>query len=117
MAEESDAETVLDLLGDPTVRAILVATNPGPVSAREIAEDLAVAPSTVYRHLDDLHDAGFLVEQIEIEADGSHDHVYRTNVDRVEVAVDEAGFDVRVQVSRSPSERFAQMWDDIRQGT
>lgn len=117
MDEESDADAVLDLLGDRTVRSILMAASLGQRSARAIAAEMDVAPSTVYRHVGDLTDANLLVERTKIEADGSHHGVYTTNVERVAVEFDSDGFHVRVHVSQTPSEQFARLWDDIREGT
>jgi len=114
VVENSNEERVLDLLGDHTTREILTAAYPGPVSAHVIAEHCGVAPSTVYRHVDDLRDANLLVERTKIERDGSHHSLYETNLDHVGVDLDPGGFAVSVQVSRPPPERFVRMWSDIR---
>lgn len=114
MVVDQDGERVLDLLGDRTTREILAAAYPGPASATAIAEACDVAPSTVYRHIDDLTDANLLVEQTKIERDGSHHSRYEANLDHVGVDLDRSGFAVTVQVSRPPPERFARMWSDIR---
>ncbi|MFB6172431.1 MAG: ArsR/SmtB family transcription factor [Haloarculaceae archaeon] len=111
----TDLDEVLDLLGDRTVRAILVAATGEPRSAAEIAEACDIDPSTVYRHVDDLVAAGLLAEQTEIESDGSHHSLYETALDHLYVYLAADGFDGRIQVSQTPSERFTQIWDDIRQ--
>lgn len=114
MAERTDDVRVLDLLGEATARAILTAAYPEPASARAIAEDLDVAPSTVYRHVDRLVAADLLVERTKIERDGSHHGLYETNLDQVRIDLDGEGFVVTVTVSRPPAEQFAKIWTDMR---
>ncbi|MFB6130004.1 MAG: ArsR/SmtB family transcription factor [Salinigranum sp.] len=116
MAGDWDDLPVLDLLGDRTVRAILVVAQEQPRPVKEIAEACDVAPSTIYRHVDDMLAADLLVERTKVETDGSHHSVYEANVDHVDVDLARDGFVIEVQASQSPSERFTRIWDDIRKG-
>lgn len=116
MSSSIELETVLDLLGDRTVRRILIAAVSEPCSARDIAEALDVAPSTVYRHVDDLLEADLLAEQLKLEPDGSHHRLFVTRLEHVDIDLEPDGFTVRVGITQTPSERFAHVWDTIRQG-
>jgi len=111
-----ELETVLDLLGDRTVRRILLAVIDEPRSAREIADRLDVAPSTVYRHVDDLLEADLLAEQLKLDPDGNHHRQFTTRLEHVDIDLDADGFSVRIGFAQTPSERFAHVWDTIRQG-
>jgi len=69
----------------------------------------------VYRHVDDLIEVSVLVEETEIESDGSHHSVYVENIEPIDVDGDADGFEVAVRQSKDPSERVAQMWKTIRE--
>jgi len=61
----SNAERVLDALGDPTRRLVLKRMREGTRSVREIADGLSVSRPAVSQHLKVLKSAGLAVARIE----------------------------------------------------
>lgn len=110
-----DGLTLLEVLGDTYVQAILAATSRGPRSAKELGEEIDANLSTIYRRVDEMLEYGLLVERTRIVDDGSHHSVYVANVERVAVDIDDGEFSVRMEVNESPAERFTRIWDDIRE--
>jgi DNA-binding transcriptional ArsR family regulator len=53
-------EAVLDVLGDPTRRAIVVRLRSGPCAVVDLADELPVSRPAVSQHLRVLHDAGLV---------------------------------------------------------
>ncbi len=58
--EAADHDQVLDALGDPSRRAILLALKPGPRSVAELAAELPVTRPAVSQHLKVLLAAGLV---------------------------------------------------------
>lgn len=109
-----DPDTVFTLFGDEYVRIIVRAASRKPMSVKELSEECDSALSTVYRRVDDLVDAGVLLERTKIEPDGSHHAVYETQLDELRVRVADGEMNVALAVKRDPAEQFTRMWENIR---
>lgn len=114
MAEAPDPETLLDLFGDEYVRTIVRAASREPMSVKELSEECGSARSTVYRRVDDLVDAGVLLERTRLEAGGSHHSVYETSLETLTVSVEDGRYEVDLEGVADPAERFTSMWRDLR---
>lgn len=114
MQEPPDPDRMLTLLGDEYVRTILKTASEEPRSVNALSEACDSALSTVYRRVDDLVEAGVLVEATQVEADGSHHHVYETQLDSLTVTIANGMFDMELTVDRDTPERFTRMWEGIR---
>lgn len=114
MSTNDHADEVLELLGEQRVRQILAATSREPHSAKELSEACDVAPSTIYRQVEDMVANDLLIERRQFEADGSHHSVYESNVDHLDVDIDDGTIDVNVRVREAASKRFSRIWNDIR---
>ncbi|MDH5019791.1 transcriptional regulator [Halobacterium rubrum] len=106
---------VLSLLGDEYVQGILVATSEDARSAKELSELVGADVSTVYRRVDDMLEADFLVERTALAADGSHHSVYEANLDHLDVEIRDGELVVEMDLRESPAERFTRIWDGIRE--
>ncbi len=82
-----DLATVVELLDDEHVRAILAATSDTPLSANELSERCGVSTSPIYRRLDRLTDADLVGERMRPRSDGHHETVYVSRLDRFELTV------------------------------
>lgn len=65
MAYSSNAEAVLDALGDPTRRRVLELLQGGPRAVVDLASDLPVSRPAVSQHLRVLKGAGLVTERHE----------------------------------------------------
>lgn len=114
MSTDHRADELLDLLGEERVRQILAATSRDPLSAKELSEECDVALSTIYRRVEDMVANDLLVEQTQIETDGSHHSVYEANVDHVDVDIENGTIDIKMDVREDAAQRFSRIWGDIR---
>lgn len=76
-------EAVLSALGDPDCRRILTALASGPQTADELEANCGVSSSTLYRKLNELLEAGLVVEDVEIATRGRNATTYRRRVERL----------------------------------
>lgn len=113
--DSQDGTIVLSLLGDEYVQQILVATSGAPKSAKQLGDELDVAPSTVYDRTERMVAHDLLVERTRIVEDGSHHSVYQGNVDHLDIDIDDGELVVGVQTRETPAERFTAIWEDIRE--
>lgn len=102
------------MLGEARVREILMATSREPLSAKELSEECDVAPSTIYRRVEDMIAEDLLVERTRIEPDGSHHSVYEANVDHLDVDIEAETIDVDVHIREDAAQRFSRIWNDLR---
>ena len=115
MSEDVDRAEVLRLLDDEYARAILTATSGTPMSAKELTAAIDASPPTVYRRVEDLQEAGLLVEQMQYESSGHHYGVYRTAVERVTVTFEDGEYAVRVDpTEETTADRFTRLYEGLR---
>ncbi|MFC6757513.1 MULTISPECIES: ArsR/SmtB family transcription factor [Haloarcula] len=114
MSKDHSAGQLLDLLGEERVRQILAATSREPLSAKGLSEECDVALSTIYRRVEEMVATDLLVERTQVEADGSHHSVYESNVDHLDVDIEDGTIDIRMQVREDAARRFSRIWSEIR---
>ena len=117
VSEDPDLETVADLLGDETARAILTATSVEPMSATELGEHCDVSLPTAYRWTDRLEDAGLVAERTRPREDGHHDAVFAATLAELSVRLADGELEVEMTTDESASsdraDRLASMWEDL----
>lgn len=113
--QESDASpaAVLEVLGDPISRGVLVAAAERPVSADSLAAELDVALSTVYRRTNRLTSYGLLDAEYRIGENGSQYRVFETALERVVFEFDGAACSVDVTKQRGLVDRFESFWTEF----
>jgi predicted transcriptional regulator len=115
-------QAVLDALDDEDCRSFVRALEE-PMTASELSEACDVPLSTTYRKLDLLTEASLLGERTEIRSDGQHTTRYAVEFDEVRVFVegethDDREFRVEIQrPERSPDQRLADLWSEVRKET
>ncbi len=113
-----ELETVLGALEDEDCRAIISSLEE-PMTASEISDVSGVPLSTTYRKLELLDEASLLSESTEIRSDGRHTSRYAVDFEEVRVVLDEQqAFDLGIaRPERSPDQRLAEMWTEVRKET
>lgn len=109
-----DESTVFEALGNETARKILVRTADRPRSARDLADATGTSHTTVYRWLERLEEHDLVDQDLRIDMDGNHHHVYSTAIERLEIEIASDGLDVRVEWREDTADRLTRMWEDIR---
>lgn len=112
MAEDPAPADVFALLDDEYARRILEATNRSPMSARQLAAELDVSRSTVYRRIERLEAVDLLSESTEVDPDGHHRSRYRAELDRVTVDLEDT-FRVSIERRSHPADRFTDLWEGL----
>lgn len=110
--------TVLAALDDEACRNIVTAIEE-PMTASEISDVTDVPLSTTYRKLDQLDEASLLEAMTEIRDDGHHTTRYRPDFEAVHVELDDDR-ELHVSISRparTPEERLASLWSEVREET
>jgi DNA-binding transcriptional ArsR family regulator len=111
----SRKERILDALGDPAAREILLMLNDAPLSAQEMLAANRIPQSTLYRKLHDLQEIGLVgVQRTAITPEGKRVDLYRSLLERL--AVEMYGRTLRIEVKYRDlaSERLQTMWKDFR---
>jgi DNA-binding transcriptional ArsR family regulator len=113
-----DLQDVLDALDDPDCREFVRALDE-PMTASELSDACDVPLSTTYRKLELLTEASLLGERTEIRTDGQHTTRYAVEFEEVRVVVDDdREFGVQIhRPERTPDQRLADMWSEVRKET
>ena len=114
VSEAPDLATVVDLLDDEHVRSILAATSAEPLSATELSERCDVSPSSIYRRVERLTEAGLLDDRTRPRADGHHETVYVAALDRFELVVGDGDLEWTVERRRRDvADELTRMWGEL----
>jgi DNA-binding transcriptional ArsR family regulator len=89
-----ESTQLLALLGDECVLEILQTVSETAAPAREIAEEVGVSRTTVYRRLDRLEEVGLVEASMVYNPDGHHRQQYEVAVDRVRLDLCDGSLEV-----------------------
>lgn len=116
--ENPSLEAVAAALDDPDCRAIVRCLEE-PMTANELSNRCEIPMSTTYRKLDRLSTASLLTEGTELRSDGHHATIYEVDFEEVAVRLTEDR-QLVVEIDRplrSPEERLARIWTEVRKET
>jgi predicted transcriptional regulator len=108
VSDVRDPEALADLLGDECARTILVEAKKEPRSATELSDCAGVSEPTVYRRLERLREYDLVTEDIQPVTDGKNYKLYRTDLDGIELDLNEDGFEITVSRRERMVDRFTQ---------
>lgn len=109
-------EDVLDALGDPYARDVLIAVCRSARSAKELGDEVDHSIQTVYRRLELLEEAGLLRARTQVARDGNRYKLYESAFDSVLVSVDDE-YDLRIYRQEDTPGRFAGVWKALARGS
>lgn len=110
-------QDVLDALEDGDCRDIIESLEE-PMTANAVADASGVPLSTTYRKLNLLSEASLVREAMDVRRDGQHATTYEVDFEAVEIALDERReLGVEIARPRTPEERLASMWSEVRKET
>ncbi|ESP90045.1 winged helix-turn-helix domain-containing protein [Candidatus Halobonum tyrrellensis] len=112
----ADDEEVVDLLGDDYVRTILVETREEPKSVDTLSAACGADPSTIYRRVERLREAGLLVSHQRLDPDGHHYKEYGAALRAVTVRIDPDGYEVELDRApeEDPADRFTRLYEGFK---
>jgi DNA-binding transcriptional ArsR family regulator len=109
-------ESILQALGDPLSRQILLLLADTPKAARELLLVVSVPQSTLYRRLGELKDMGLLdVQRSIITEDGKKMELYRSLLEEVVIHLRGPTLEVRPRRRDLAAARLADLWGEVRQ--
>lgn len=110
---EWEAGNLLDVLGDPLCRQVLVYASKSPISATALADQLDVSPPTVYRRINSLVDHELVRTHRRLDGDGNHYRTFETALDRIEVELTQDGYEVSIHSRQDAGHRFDEFWREF----
>ena len=112
--EKPDIETVAGLLEDKTVREILTETSREPMSARTLKDHCDASGPTIYRRLERLREADFVVEQTRPDPDaGHHRQVYAPNLERITIDLESGTLSIQITRRERMADRFTRLIEEM----
>jgi DNA-binding transcriptional ArsR family regulator len=112
--EEPDLESVASLLEDETVREILTRTSLEPMSAHRLKDHCDASGPTIYRRLERLREAEFVVERTRPDPDGGHHRqVYSPNFDRITIELEEGALSIQIKRREAMTDRFTRLVEEM----
>lgn len=109
-----DPVELLSALGNKYNPEILRTTYE-PKSAQELSEELDIPIATSYRRVEQLQEAGLLVEEgKEFSQEGRQRTVYRRNVDEIVIDLGSGSIEVECQERTEAKNRLNDVWSDLR---
>lgn len=114
MGDDGDVSRVVDLLGDDYARTILVHARDDPKSVEVLSDECDAAPSTIYRRVERLVEAGLLEVHQQLDPDGHHYKEYAARLDEVSITLEADGFSVEVDHGESPADRFTRLYEGFK---
>ena len=108
-------ERILEALGDPAARGILMRLSNAPHSAQEMLQHNRIPQSTVYRKLHDLQELGLVgVQRSAITPDGKRVDLYRSLLEEIRVEMRGPELRIDVRFRDLASERLGDLWKSVR---
>ena len=114
MGDDGSVRDIVALISDDYAWAILEATREEAKSADVLSEVCDADPSTVYRRIERLEEADLLVAQQQLNPDGNHYKTYRARLAAVRLTLGEEGFDVDVERTESPADKFTRLYEGFK---
>ncbi|WP_254524266.1 ArsR/SmtB family transcription factor [Natrinema caseinilyticum] len=115
MSEDTDLSTLLAVLDGDYARDILTHTSVEPMSASTLSERCDASLPTIYRRLDRLEECNLVTEETELAPDGNHYGIYRANLDRLELSLEDGSFELELtHREQDVADKFTRMWEGMR---
>jgi DNA-binding transcriptional ArsR family regulator len=119
MKENRDTETsvkpseIIDLVSQEVARHILATATQRECTAEELAEECDVSVPTIYRHVNELQEHGFLDESLRIEQSGNHRKAFETTLERVCLTFADGLVSADIHIRKDFIDKFSEFWQDL----
>lgn len=115
--DEENKNRIIGCLSDPQCRRIIDLTVNKPLSASDIAEGSNLPPSSAYRKISTLADAGLLgVERSVITEDGKKYDLFRSTIKGLEIEYRPSDLLVRLLPNEDMISKFIRIWAYMKKG-
>jgi DNA-binding transcriptional ArsR family regulator len=108
-------ERILDALGDPVARQIILMLNEAPRSAQDLLLANHIPQSTLYRRLHELELLGVVaVQRTVITGEGKRVDLYRSLLEEFKVELRSSRLEVTMKFRDLKAERVRELWGAVR---
>ena len=115
--DEENKNRIIGCLSDLQCRRIIDLTVNKPLSASDIAQGCNLPPSSAYRRISTLTDAGLLgVERSVITEDGKKYDLFRSTIKGVEINYRPSDIMVRLIPNEDMISKFIRIWAYMKKG-
>jgi DNA-binding transcriptional ArsR family regulator len=112
----SRKERILEALGDPVSRRILVMLTDAPHPAADLLTPGGIPQSTLYRKIHELEGLGLVgIQRTAITADGKRVDLYRSLLEDLHVDLKGSSVRIDVKLRDLAGERLREMWRAVRE--
>lgn len=106
---------ILAALSDEVALRVLATLAERSASVREVAQRLAIPLASCYRHIHRLQEGGLVfVERSAFTPDGKRYELYRATLRRATITLEGGTVAVRCEMNDAAEDRFARLWDAVR---
>ncbi len=108
-------ERILNALGDPAARELLLKLNEAPHAAQELLSTNSIPQSTLYRKIHELEELGLVgIQRTAITQEGKRVDLYRSLLEELTVELKGSQIRIDLRFRDLSAERLRTMWKDLR---
>lgn len=106
--------SLLELLGNKNVRALLEAANEAPRSVTDLSEECDIGLTTTYRHVQRLNEHGLMSASSQLDEQGNHYQVYKTRFKAGFIYLEDKDICEDLCYSDDDADRLIWVWKQLR---
>lgn len=106
--------SLLELLGNKNVRAILEAASETPRSVTDLSEECDIALTTTYRHVQQLDEHGLMTASSQLDEQGNHFQVYKTRFKAGFIYLEDEDLQKDLCFTDGDADRLIWVWKQLR---
>ncbi len=116
MSNQWDPGGIFEVLASEESRRILAAASVRSLSAKEFEQICDASLPTIYRRISVLVEYDMLSEEQIVDTDGSHSKQYATDLQEVNVRVEDGDFTLNVEIRKDAVDKFGELFRDLGEG-
>ncbi|MFC6752142.1 ArsR family transcriptional regulator [Halorubrum tibetense] len=116
MSNQWDPGGIFEVLASEESRRILAAASVRSLSAKEFERICDASLPTIYRRITVLVEYDMLSEEQVVDTDGNHSKQYATDLQEVNVRVEDGEFTVNLEIRKDTVDKFGELFRDLGEG-
>ena len=116
MSKQWNPDGIFEVLASKESRRILAAASVRSLSAKELEQLCDASLPTIYRRLNVLVEYDLLSEERIVEPGEKHSKQYSTDLQEINVTVEDGEFDVNIAIKKDTVDKFGELFSDLGEG-
>jgi DNA-binding transcriptional ArsR family regulator len=108
---------VFQVFADEHARAILLAADEEPRTAKDLSRVCDASLTTIYRRLSTLREHDLVRVHSTIGTGGEHKERFETTIESVHVAISDGDLELSVETRDELADNFTALWEQLRERT